>query len=358
MRLFVETDIELGEAHQRGCPGERKGYQSENTVNCGSSAAGGHWRLIGASATAELNGLTRLPGVSSYFKGNDPRSWIRGVPHYSGIKSTGVYEGIDLLYRGNAEQALEFDFVVAPGADPGVIVLEFTGADVSIDRNGDLVLRAENGELRQKRPELFQEIDGVRHPVEGSFVLLADNRVGFAVGRYEHDESLVIDPVLDYSTYLGGSAPDSVRAIAVDAAGNTYLGGRTDSFDFPETNRHGGLGRGDIFVTKINAAGGASLLYSTYVGGWASDFANGIAIDGGGNAYITGATSSFNYPPTLRRAPTQRLREDRCIGRLPISAPPSAAWTPRCSFSVWRPAPSDSPKPMSSYLKLEAAHSP
>ncbi len=330
----------------------------------GTEAATIACRLVDASETVRLEGLARLPGLSSYFMGNDPENWIRGVPHYSSLRSAGVYDGIDLIYRGSTRQALEYDFIVRPGADPNQIVLEFTGAEVSIADNGDLVLRAPGGELRQKRPELFQEIGGTRRAVRGSFVSLTRNRVGFRVGPYNRDEALVIDPVLDYSTYLGGSDPDSVRAIAVDAEGNTYIAGRTDSFDFPETNRHGGLGRGDVFVTKLNTAGdailysaiiggagddaanaiavnaagevfltgftrslefpitpgafqriyfggnsdvfitrlsadGASLVYSTYVGGWATDYANGIAIDGANNAYITGATSSYNYPTTI-----------------------------------------------------------
>ena len=255
------------------------------------------WRLVGASETATLKGLARLPGVSSYFKGSEPKSWVRGVPHYAVIRSAEVYTSIDLVYRGSAQQALEYDFIVAPGADPGEITLEFDSTEVSIDDNGDLVMRTENGELRQRRPELFQEIGGVRRPVQGAFVLLARNRVGFSVGQYERGETLVIDPVLEYSTYLGGSHSDSVRAIAVDGDGNTYVGGRTDSFNFPETTRIGGRGNGDAFVSKINAAGDA-IVYSAVIGGAVDDAANAIAVNDAGEVFLTGFTRSLAFPTT------------------------------------------------------------
>ncbi len=321
------------------------------------------WRIVGAAESGELQGLDRLPGVSSYFRGNDAGKWIRGVAHYAGLKRSNIYDGIDLIYRGSGHQAIEYDFVLAPGADPRVIALEFEGVSLAIDENGDLVLNAGARELRQKRPALYQEFSGERRLVEGSFVKLSENRVGFEVGEYDLDRPLVIDPVLDYSSYLGGGNVDSVRTLAVDKDGNTYLGGRTDSFDFPEATRIGGRGLGDAFVTKINAAGdavlystvmggagddaanaiavneagevfltgftrslafpitegafqtfyaggssdvivaklsadGTALMYSTYVGGSFNDFANGIAIDSGGAAYVTGATASFNYPTT------------------------------------------------------------
>lgn len=340
---------------------ERNGATLQSVEAGGSGVIG--WRVVGAAEDGELAGLDRLPGVSSYFLGNNPSKWIQGAPHYESLKRSNIYDGIDLIYRGSEERAIEYDFVLAPGADPSTIALEFEGVKLSIDKNGDLVLTSGDRELRQKRPVLFQEFAGERRPIEGSFVEISENRVGFQVGEYDPGLPLVIDPVLDYSSYLGGDDVDSVRTLAVDKDGNTYLGGRTDSFDFPETNRIGGRGLGDAFVTKINAAGdavlystviggagddaanaiavndagevfltgfnrslsfpvtadafqdfyaggssdvfvsklsadGTALMYSTYIGGSFNDFANGIAIDAEGNAYITGATSSFNYPTT------------------------------------------------------------
>ena len=138
---------------------------------------------------------------------------------------------------------------------------------------------------------------GERRPIEGSFVEISENRVGFQVGEYDRDLPLVIDPVLDYSSYLGGRDVDSVRTLAVDKDGNTYVGGRTDSFDFPETTRIGGRGLGDAFVTKINATGDA-VLYSAVIGGAGDDAANAIAVNEAGEVFLTGFNRSLAFPVT------------------------------------------------------------
>ncbi|MDP9401743.1 MAG: SBBP repeat-containing protein, partial [Actinomycetota bacterium] len=193
--------------------------------------------LVGANPGSEVAGVGRLPGVSNYFVG-DPTQWRRAVPGYAGVRYAGVYPGIDLVFRGDAGQ-LEYDFELEPGRDAGVIALEFEGAgQPSLDPNGDLVLHPPSGEIRQRRPVLYQQVAGARREVPGAFVLLGGSRVGFQVGAYDRSKPLVIDPVLDYSTYLGGTgigAGDAATGIAVDADGSAYVTGSTASLDFPTT---------------------------------------------------------------------------------------------------------------------------
>jgi hypothetical protein len=252
-------------------------------------------RLVGANRHPELTGLDPLPGTSNYFIGNDPERWQRDVPHYARVKSAGVYPGVDLVYYGNQRQ-LEYDFVVAPGADPSRIALAFDGVrTLSLDPHGNLVLGTSQGDLVQHKPVIYQDIGGTRRPVVGRYVLRASQRVSFEIARYDTTRPLVIDPVLTYSTYLGGGGNDVGNAIAVDSAGNAYVTGVTDSVDFP------GVGAGsiqpmprgsvDVFVTKINAAGNA-LVYSTYLGGSLAETGFAIAVDSAGNAYVTGETNS------------------------------------------------------------------
>ena len=205
-----------------------------------------------------------------------------------------VYPGVDLVYYGRPRQ-LEYDFVLAPGADPSQIALTFDGAErVEIDAGGDLVLHTGAGELRQPRPVVYQEIDGARRSVVGDYVLDGEGRVRVRLGAYDVTRPVVIDPVLAYSTYLGGSNDEAdglfgaVFGIAVDAAGNTYVTGSTTSVDFPTTPGATRTlsGSQDAFVTKLSPTG--AVLYSTYLGGPCEDIANAIAVDAAGNAYVTG----------------------------------------------------------------------
>ena len=258
-------------------------------------------RLLGANPTPAATGLEPSAGKSNYFIGDDPTRWRADVPTYSKVRFAEVYPGVDLVYYGNQRQ-LEYDFVLAPGADPSAISLGFEGADrLQIDRHGDLVLHTRAGEVRWRRPVIYQEIAGKREAVDGRFVRNGKRAIGFQVGRYDRSRELVIDPVLVYSTYLGGSTGTDVAfGIAVDAAGNAYIAGRTRSTDFPTTNAlqtaHGGsVGASDVFVSKLNATGNA-LVYSTYLGGTGLEEGLGIAVDSAGNAYLTGDTSSFNFP--------------------------------------------------------------
>src|SRR5216117_242435 len=259
--------------------------------------------LVGAARKPVVNGLDEQPGKANYFIGKDPAKWRTNVPTYAKVHNRAVYPGIDLVYYGNQRQ-LEYDFVVSPGANPERIVLGFQGAErLEINAEGELVLHAAGGVIRQRVPVIYQEIDGVRTKIEGRYVLKDAHRVGFQVAAYDPSRPLVIDPTLVYAaTYLGGNDADFGSGIAVDAAGAAYVTGQTFSTDFTASctdpctvldGTHGG-GSADAFVTKINAAGTA-LVYSTYLGGSNDDYGYGIAVDAAGAAYVTGSTQSTDF---------------------------------------------------------------
>ncbi len=265
-------------------------------------------KVVGANTRAAVKGLDQLPGHSNYYIGNDPKKWRTNVPSYAKVKYEGVYPGVDLVYYGNQRQ-LEYDFVVAPGADPSTIALAFeTGnskleaGKAKIDARGDLVIATEAGEVRFHKPVVYQlenpksQIQN-RKSVEGRFKLLAANRVGFEVDAYDRTKPLVIDPALNYATYLGGDSFDFASAIAADSAGNAYVTGFTGSTNFPESGTAPG-GVTDAFFTKLNPAGTARV-FSTYLGGTTgTEEAYGIALDAptNPNIYLTGDTYSTDFP--------------------------------------------------------------
>jgi hypothetical protein len=263
--------------------------------------------LVGANPAASVVGLDRLGGVSNYFIGNDPSKWLTNVPNYGEVEYQNVYPGVNLVYYGNQGQ-LEYDFVLAPRADPAAIRLSVQGTQgVRLDAQGDLVLHTAGGDVVEHSPVVYQNIGGKRQSVDGQFVLEGNGQVGFRVGAYDHSKPLVIDPVLAYSTYLGGSGNDWGNGIAVDSSGNAYITGVTQSINFPTTpgavqtmygSGPSGGGYGEVFISKLNASGTA-LVYSTYLGG--SGYTVGgtaIAVDASGDAYITGlAGSSFPTTP-------------------------------------------------------------
>ena len=259
-------------------------------------------KLKGANSSPAISSLEELPGRSNYFKGSDPAKWRSNVRHYARAHYSQVYPGIDLVYYGNQRQ-LEYDFIVAPGADPGVIALTFGGAQkIEVDGGGDLVLHTPGGKVRQRKPVIYQDVDGERRIIAGSYALKGNDEVGFHLGDYDASKPLVIDPVLEYSTYLGGGGSGEVGYdVAVDKDGNAYVTGYTISGDFPTTAgayRQTSLGGPyDVFVTKFNAAGTA-LLYSTYIGGTLGDEGYGISVSPDGNAYVTGYTNSPDFPTT------------------------------------------------------------
>ncbi len=244
-----------------------------------------------------------LPGISNYFIGGDAAKWRTNVPTYSKIRYADVYPSVDLIYYGNQRQ-LEYDFVVQPGGDPRVISLQLESkAPPKLNSDGELVLHTAAGDLTWHKPVAYQEIGGKREAVHCAY-LRKGKRLAFEVGAYDRTKPLVIDPVIAYSTYLGGSGSDSGNGLAVDANGSAYIVGSTGSVDFP-TKDPLQANNGDntnAFVTKFDAAGGA-LVYSTYLGGSGGAQANGIAVDKSGNAYVTGwAFSGF---PTKSAVQTQ-----------------------------------------------------
>jgi len=258
-------------------------------------------KLLGANIHATVVGTDGLPGKSNYFVGSDPSRWRTNAPTYAAVKYEQVYPGIDLVYHGN-QRLLEYDFVLAPGADPRAIDLRFQGAGkLSVNHDGALVIAIGDSEVIEPAPVVYQDIGGQRQIVAGRFVLRGKDRVGFIVAEYDSSRQLVIDPTLVYSTFLGGSGYDVGVGLAVDAAGNAYVTGSTTSSNFPTTagalhNIYRG-GDDDAFVTKLNAAASA-VVYSTYLGGSALDSGAGIAVDSSGSAYVTGDTRSSNFPTT------------------------------------------------------------
>lgn len=254
--------------------------------------------LVGARSDVEGTGVTPLARRSNYLLGNDASAWRTGIVNYRAVTYDQVYDGIDLRYYGN-QGRLEYDFTVAAGAVPEHIRIAFEGAtSIAIADNGDLALAMSNGEtVRFKAPFAYQEHAGDRQVVGSRYRITQDGQVGFELDVYDTSRPLIIDPVLDYATYVGGSlGSDVANAIAIDTAGNVYITGGTNSADFPGTPVQAGTGI-DIFVTKLSADG-ASAIYSTYFGGSSSDTDSAIAIDAAGRAYITGTTSSSDFPTT------------------------------------------------------------
>ena len=262
-------------------------------------------KLLGSHpATSRLNGLGELPGKSNYLIGRDPSKWRTNVPNYTRVAERGVYPGIDLVYYGHQRQ-LEYDFVVAAHAAVSAIRLQVEGAQkLRLDSAGDLVAGIPGGELTFRKPVAYQETHGMRRPVEAAYVLEGGDQVAFRVGRYDSRAPLVIDPILAYSTYLGGSNIDGANAIAVlSSDGTAFVTGGTFSTDFPTEHplqpNAGGSNDfpTDAFVAKLSADGG-TVLYSTYLGGGREDTGNGIAVDSLGDAYVTGTTLSDDFPVT------------------------------------------------------------
>ncbi|TLY20499.1 MAG: hypothetical protein E6K68_07800, partial [Nitrospirae bacterium] len=255
-------------------------------------------QFAGANLQARVQGQEELPGKANYFTGNDPTKWRTNVPTYAKVRYDNLYPGIDLIYYGNQRQ-LEHDFVVRPDADPSSIALSIQGADtVEVDAQGDLVLHTAAGPIRLRKPVFYQEVNGIRKEIPGGYVIKDSHQVGFQVAAYDASRPLIIDPVLSYSTYLGGIGRDSGFGIAVDALGNAYVSGVTASTNFPTTPGAFQTTFGSFFVTKLDPTGSA-FVYSTYLGGMSLDEFSGLAVDAAGNAYVTGNTDSSNFPTTL-----------------------------------------------------------
>jgi hypothetical protein len=273
--------------------------------------AGIRMRLVGGNASPSMTGLERTASSSNYLIGNQPAKWRIGVPNYARVKLQSVYPGIDLVYYGRQRQ-LEYDFVLAAGADPGRIRMAVDGVNCnarkacySLDRLGNLLLRVPGGEVALEKPVIYQtEASGAgRNLVSGNFVVRrgsAGLQVAFNVGAYDRTRPLVIDPTLNYSTYLGGTGADTGFGIAVDSTGKVYIAGQTGSTNFPTVSPYqpSSAGSFDAFVAKFDpsVSGSGSLLYSTYLGGSDSDSANAIALDSSGDIIVAGQTLSADFP--------------------------------------------------------------
>ncbi len=254
------------------------------------------FNLVGAAKNPAVVGEDLQPGVVNYFLGNDPSQWRTNVPTYGRVRYKNVYPGIDLLYYGNHRQ-LEYDFEIHAGSDPGRIQLEIHGANrVELDVSGNLVLSTANRDLHFQSPVVYQQINGQRIPVGGAFVVKDATHVGFQISHYDSEQPLVIDPVLVYSTYLGGSGNDQITGITVDSAGSAYVVGYSNSTDFPLAAL-GSLPQSanHVFVAKLNPAG-TNLVYVDYLGGNSQDFGLALALDSSNNVFVTGSTESSNFP--------------------------------------------------------------
>ncbi len=276
-------------------------------LNCTKETSVVTMRLAGnLSPGVNPTGEETLPGTANYFVGSDPDAWRTAVPTYAKVRYSNVYPGVDLLYYGNQRQ-LEYDFAVAPFANPKAIRLQFSGVTkLKLDSSGDLIVSEANGNIAFRKPVIYQEHDGRRNFIAGNFVLGKRHTVSFSLSGYDHSQPLVIDPVLAYSTYIGGNGSngDTALAIVVDASGDAYITGQTDSTNFPltsgsyqQTNHGAANSTFNAFVTKLNPTGTA-LLYSTYLGGSGNTQASAMAVDSSGNAYVTGTTFATNFPTT------------------------------------------------------------
>jgi len=261
--------------------------------------------FAGAAKDMDLSAEGLLKTRVNYFTGKDAKNWQSDVPVYGAVVYRDVYRNIDVKFYGN-NRKIEHDIIVKSGGDPADVRFSYEGVKaINITKAGSLEVALDNGVIVEEKPVIYQEIDGKRVEVQGGYRVIesgSDGRAsyGFVVGSYEKDKDLVIDPVLNYSTYLGGSAADFGRDIAVDGSGAVYITGWTLSTNFPKVTpvqgiNRGGLLTGDAFVTKINAAGTA-VVYSTYLGGTNDEDSLAIAVDSTGAAYITGDTESFNFP--------------------------------------------------------------
>jgi len=282
-------------------------------------------KLQGSNPTPVVVGVDELSGKANYFIGNDPDRWRTNVPTFAKVKYQSVYPGVDLVYYGPQNQ-LEYDFVVAPGADPTAITLEIEtrnpklgkhqagivaassreakvmaaslpASPLEIDAHGDLVVSTAAGAVRFRKPHIYQAGGNGPGPVVGRFVLKGKRTVGFQVGRYDRTQPLIIDPALTYATYLGGTNDDVGVGIAVNSSGNVFVAGTTGSIDFPTASPYQSASGGsvDVFVAELKPDG-SGLVYSTYLGGHGADRAAAMALNSAGNVYLTGSTNSDNFP--------------------------------------------------------------
>ncbi len=255
------------------------------------------------AALDSISGVSPLPGHSHYFKGGDPDTWNTYVPHFETVRADEAWDGIAIEFHGNRHR-LEYDFIVAPGADPGRIRLRFQSQSApELGESGDLLLDAGDPELRQERPVAYQTTHGERHTVAVAYSI-TDGEVAFELADYDTSLPLVIDPIVTFSTFFGGTGFDEARAVALDAGGNVYVAGTAQSADLPttlgavQTEYRSDALQGDAFLAKLDPSG-STVLFATYLGGTRGDTATGLAVDTAGNAYLAGYTESTDFPTTF-----------------------------------------------------------
>ncbi len=255
-------------------------------------------RPVGANPQPQIKGLKELPGKTNYFIGNDPAQWRTAIKTYERVEYENVYNGVDMAYYGNQRQ-LEYDFIVAPGAKPSIVELDFDGADgLEINDKGDLIIAVGDAEVVQSAPVIYQLIGTEKRTVAGRYTLRAKGRVGFEIDAYDSSKTLVIDPTINYATYIGGNTFDWAWGMAIDSQGAIFVTGETGG-NFP-TAGNGDTSHNmmaDAFVSKLSPSAMQQLVYSTYIGGNNNDRGVDIALDSTQTlAYLIGYTSSGNFP--------------------------------------------------------------
>ena len=261
--------------------------------------------IIGANEDALINAEEPLEGVSNYFVGS---RFINGVRHYAGVRVHGIRPGVDIVYHASKHD-LEYDFVVHPGANPASLRLRFEGRRPQLDESGNISVKTTTGELKQQKPRVWQQTKDQLHEIDCRYELSNNGEVRLVLADYNPAQQLVIDPIISYSTYLGGSNVDTPAGIAVDSSGSAYILGTTQSANSSQSTSgtfHGPYT--NIFVTKFNPAGTA-LVYSTFVNGSVNAASEGlaIAVDTNGNAYLTGLTLAADFPFTSGRLRRESL---------------------------------------------------
>ncbi len=279
----------------------------------GGQTADCRMQFLGANTAARITGASRLGGTVNYLLGGDAGQWRTGVPTFAQVRVENVYPGVNVVYYGS-QQKLEYDFNLAAGVSPSVIALRFAGAEkISTNPQGELVVTLHDGEVVQHAPVAYQIVEGARHEVAAGYEIIDAHTAVFTLGNYDHATSLVIDPVLSYSSYFGGNNKDTAWAIAVSPTdGSIYVAGQTFSSAFKtgqplsttgvvQPKYKGGSLSGDAFVARFDVDGtgtNLSLHYATYLGGSGNDAALGLAVDADGDAFVTGFTDSANFPTT------------------------------------------------------------
>jgi hypothetical protein len=301
--FFTESAVVLALSNGRG-PGplERGGKTPPRPSTTRTATETLGFSFIGARKDVSIIAADPLAGRVNYFRGSDKKAWQTDMPTYGSLVYRGIYSNIDIRFYGT-NRDLEHDIIVHPGGDPGEVKFGIEGiSGLELTRSGDLAMELGKGRVIQKKPYIYQIINGKKVRINGRHRILAKSggalAYGFEVASYDRTADLVIDPVLVYSTYIGGASVDAGLGIAVDSTGAAYISGLTTSADFPLQNPiqgFGGFAYTDAFVAKMNPAGDA-LVYSTYLGGSFSDYGSDIAVDASGAVYISGSTSSTDYP--------------------------------------------------------------